>query len=81
MVRDEGKKNYIEKLYEKKLIDEKLRDKLLKDFSNINLMNIYYQHRNNRNKLKLEKSIAVLFGGKSLLSKSVLPNQKNLFRE
>ena len=80
MVRDEGKKNYIEKLYEKKLIDEKLRDKLLKDFSNINLMNIYYQHRNNRNKLKLEKSIAVLFGGKSLLSKSVLPNQKNLFR-
>ena len=79
MAREEGRKNYIEKLYEKKLINKEEKDKLIKDFSNINLMNIYYQNRNRRNNLKLQKSMAATNIHRSI-SKSVLPNQKNFFK-
>ena len=79
MAKEEGIKNYIEKLYEKKLIEKDQRDKLLKDFSSINLMNVYYQNRNNRNNLKIQKSMIMTAATKPL-SKSVLPNQKNLFK-
>ena len=79
MARDEGRKNFIEKLYEKKLIDEEEKNRLIKDFSKINLMNIYYQNRNKRNNFKLQKTIAVENIHKSI-SKSFLPNQKNMFK-
>ena len=79
MAREEGRKNYIEKLYEKKLIDKEEKDRLIKDFSNINLMKIYYQNRNKRNNFKFQKSIAVANLHK-LLSKSVLPDKKNMFK-
>ena len=82
MAKEEGKKNYVEKLYEKKLIDEEKRDQLLKDLSKINLLNVYYQNRNKRNKMKLQKSIVAAFDAfnKKSLSKSYYPNKKNLFR-
>ena len=79
MTKDEGLKNYIERLYEKKLINQEEKDKLIKDFSNINLMNMYYQIRNKRDNFKLHKSIVVDNIHKSI-SKSVFPKQKNMFK-
>ena len=80
MAREEGIKNYIGKLFENQMIDKGQKDKLIKDFSNINLMNLYYQNRNNRNNIKIQKSMIMDLDQKSL-SKSVLPaQQKNFFK-
>ena len=78
MTSKEGTKDYIAKLYEKGFIDEDQRDQFNQDLDKINLMKIYNQNRNQRNKLKLQKSLVSI--NKDPISKSVLPNKKNLFK-
>ena len=74
MTKEEGDKYFVEKLYEKKLIDKKQKENYLKDIKKINLMKIYYEHRKNRNKSKIQKRLV------ASISKSFLPNQKNFFK-
>ena len=57
MTSAEGTKNYIEELYKKGYISKEQRDQNIKDFSKINLMEIYYQNRSQRNNMKIQKSL------------------------
>ena len=77
MTSAEGTKNYIEELYKKGYISKEQRDQNIKDFSKINLMEIYYQNRSQRNNMKIQKSLVSSI--KQSISKSYHPNTKKMF--
>ena len=57
MTKKEGIKNYITQLYENNIINEKQKDSYLKNIEKINLMKAYYENRQNRNLIKIQKML------------------------
>ena len=76
--KDESTKYYIEKLYENNIISKEQRDKHLKNFENIDLMELYYLNRKNRNNEKIKMSMGIQETNNFL--KNLLPNQKKLLK-
>ena len=80
MTKKEGIKNYITSLYENNIINEKQKDNYLNNIEKINLFKAYYENRQNRNLIKIQKMLAPIEDLNKLKFKSFKSKVNNNFK-